>query len=128
MVREGEFDRTAAGAPLFSRLEVLGNKLATGEKLTDQQRAEFDDIITTFHRVGQGNAIKSLSSFNNVINTYGYGRERVMPSWAGGQTESTPVEASAKAAPGIPKAGAVIKGYEFLGGDPKEKKNWKKKD
>lgn len=42
------------------------------------------------------------------------------------KTEITPTTPNAPAIPSTPKVGDVIKGHEFLGGDPSDKNNWRK--
>jgi hypothetical protein len=120
VVREGEFARSRDAQPLIDKIKLtFGDKPFTGSSLTDTQRAMMDQLMGQFYEAAKSHAINALPRYDKTITDYGYDRARVLPYWATGvapQPEQQPVA-------GAPEVGAVVKGYRFKGGSPKDKNN-----
>lgn len=127
VVRESEYDRSAAGQALTTRIRGAMERLTKGgagipldelEKFANLAR-EAAKAQSTGYVDAQKNRI------GKTADRFKIPRELVFEDFDF-QGALSP-RGAAPAAGGAPKVGTVEDGYEFLGGDPSDRKNWKKK-
>lgn len=113
-VREGEFATAQNAGSAFDRVGALYNKLMSGERLVDTQRADFI-----------GRATKLYKGQEDRFNTRVKGRYEGLAKRYGLDPAEVTSNPNTAIAPGqVPKAGAVEDGFRFKGGDPSVPTNW----
>lgn len=106
------------GAAFLQAFESLKG----GGAITEVEGKKATDAIARLNRAQSDKEFEtSLRDLRNVMTT---GYERL--AGKGYQTPAPAGDDSPKA-PKVPKAGAVQDGYVFLGGDPGDQKNWRKR-
>lgn len=127
-VKEGEFNTAQYAASVPQRLMGAYNKILSGQRLTEDQRADF---------IGQAKNI-----FNSRQTQYKSSREKyrqlatktdVDPTLVVGEDDGAPAPASqaerrpaAKPKESGPRVGVVEGGYRFKGGNPADPSSWEK--
>jgi len=119
VAREGEVALTQSAASLIGQAETWLPKLKNGKTLLpDETRNALVAAASSmmpiydeaYNRLGQ--------NYTSTAQQYGFEPERVMMGW-------TSPESRAPGPTGPPQPGAVEDGFEFMGGDPTDEKNWK---
>lgn len=82
VVRESEFARTTQGQSLLGRLEQYGKQMASGQKLTDDMKAQIDATMHAIYSGARASAENALGNYEMTIDDAGYKPERVLPAWA----------------------------------------------
>lgn len=117
VVRESEYARSAAGQALLARIQGAYDRLAKGG--TGVPLAELEKYATLANEM----AIKSNSHLGVVKSQIESTAERYKIPKELVTTE----DLTGPKAPSGPKIGAEEGGYIFMGGNPADSKNWKKK-
>lgn len=113
-VREGEFAtaQNAGGVP--ERLRAQANKIASGERLSPEMRADFVNRGEKLFEGQKGIHEKRKSEYRRLATEIGADPSQVI------------VDQVLDKSHGGPQAGSVEDGYRFKGGDPADSNNWEK--
>lgn len=118
VVREGEFAtaENASGVPTY--VANLYNKLLNGERLTEDQRKEFVGAAGDLYNKERDKLNELNGQYTDIAGSKKIDVTKVI-------TEPKDYSAKRVATKGTVQQGDDGVTYEFQGGDPKDKKNWK---
>lgn len=115
VVREGEYARTASGQSLANQVKGWVDKVQRGGAGLSQ--SERESVMDTIRKL-KGSMEKTYrpveDQYKGMAKEYGFNPDRV-------------ISGVGKTATAGPKAGEEDEGYVFMGGNPADAKNWKKK-
>lgn len=89
VVRESEFDRTAAGQAMWDKLSGYATKLTKGGSgLTDANRADLVNALTTMKRANDNEVARISNDYADLAYRYGINPADIMPRHYKAQTQS----------------------------------------
>ena len=113
VVREGELNLVIKAGSPAERLAGIANYIKGGGRLSPAQRANFMAMLS--NRVGQLKMSHDAAAAPYIKQATALG----LPMDQVFQADSVP-------SAGGPKAGMIVDGYRFKGGDPNDKANWER--
>lgn len=117
-VREGEFATAAQSGAFGDRIKAAAGRIANGERLSDEMRADFVNRAKLLYESQQSLQSQREQEFRRVGEGTGADVDKAIINF-GAPKDSSPGQSSVK-------PGAVEDGYVFKGGDPADPKNWVK--
>ena len=122
VVREGEFATAENSAGIPEALRNTYNKVMSGGRLGEVQS---DQFVEAAKRLANSAIESSNSEITGFLDTF----EETLPKEFKDSLRKRipqPFEILSKKQNVTPEAGFVSGGYEFIGGDPSKKENWRK--
>lgn len=77
VVRESELGMAMAATGMMDRVMNYANMVKTGQKLTDQQRADFSAAASELFKAAQGRFNESAAEYQGMAKDYGLNPERI---------------------------------------------------
>jgi len=126
VVRETEqaSARNAAGVP--DQIRNTWNRLLTGENLNPRQRVDFVNSARDVMQSQMESHLAYRDEISRIANESGISPSKVIIDYVKGLNINPMTPLPEDPAKPIPKTGAVMKGYQFMGGDPNDPTSWRK--
>lgn len=117
-VREGEFANAQNAGSAFEKVGSLYNRVVSGERLTEKQRADFINQSKNLYKQAEKSHRKTVDQYTKIAE-----RNKLDPRDVVVDFETTVPDFPLN---NMPEAGVVEDGYQFLGGDPSKPESWRK--
>lgn len=104
----------------FSELQAMREASPTGGALGQVAIQELAMLQSTVASLDKGQSREQLERGLTQVKTH-------FENWKSAVQQAQQQKPSAPAAPSLPQKGQVVDGWEFLGGDPGNRMNWRKK-
>lgn len=119
VVRESELALAVGAVGILDKVQNYASMVMSGRKLTPDQREDFYNSAKAINDTFQVEKEKVAAGFRENAGQYNLTPENVI----GAPREAAP---STPTVAQPPKKGEVRKGWQFIGGDPSNRMNWKK--